>query len=141
MPKMSKLWYEARDATDSGKYKETRTCILREYLAELGIVQPWESDPKCIDAVDKKHSMMNKLKKEIERRRMRNLARLRRAVATVLLTVIGGLILLIIQRVAFPDKNQPNKETEKTAPQKSQESISVNSPNIQATGQPTQKKQ
>ncbi|UTG93453.1 hypothetical protein [Geobacter sulfurreducens] len=131
MSKMSKLWYEARDAIQSGTYIKTRTCILQEYLAELSIVQPWESDPQCVGAVDMKIGMKNKLKEEIERRKQKFWANFRMGLWTLLAGVIAGIIVVTFEHVAFPGKNQPNKETAKTAPPQLQESIA--NPNLQNT--------
>lgn len=128
MSKMSKLWYEARDAIDNEKYLKASNRALHKYLAELSIVQPWESDQKCFHAVDKKHSMMNKLKKEIERRKERNFALIRRFLWAIAVALVAGTILLKIEYTVFQDKNQPNKEIKQTAPRQQQESITSSTP-------------
>lgn len=129
MSKMSKLWYEARDAIDSEKYLKASNRTLRKYLAELSIVQPWESDQKCFHAAEKKHSMINKLKKEIERRKERNFALIRKFLWAIFVALIGGvvagIVLLKIEYTVFQHKNQPNKEIKKTAPRQQQESIPI----------------
>jgi cell division protein FtsL len=110
MNKMSELWYQARDAIDSGRYIETSTRVLRKYLAELSIVQPWESDQKCFGAVDKKHGRINKMKKEIERRKKKKLALARKTIYTI----ATGIAIYICGRVIydniFPENPKETKE-------------------------------
>lgn len=128
MSKMSELWYEARDAIDNEKYLKASNRTLRKYLAELSIVQPWESDQKCFHAVDKKHSMMNKLKKEIERRKERNFSLIRKFLWAIAVALVAGTILLKIEYTVFQDKNQPKKEIKQTAPPLQKESITSSTP-------------
>lgn len=112
---MSKLWYEARDAIDNEKYLKASNRTLRKYFAELSIVQPWESDQKCIGAVDKKHSMMNKLKKEIERRNQKFRADVREFLFRVSIAVTGSIIALFAWS-KIGNKTYATKETDKLQP-------------------------
>ena len=140
MSKMSKLWYEARDAIDNEKYLTASNRTLRKHIAELSIVQPWESEQVAWQAVDKKHGMINKLKKEIENRNQKFWGNVRIGLWTLLAGIIVGVVVVIFEHVFFPDKNQPNKETMRTSEPQQKESTAHSIPqNNQAIPKETPK--
>lgn len=121
MSKMSKLWYEARDAIDNEKYLKASNRTLRKYIAELSIVQPWESDQKCFGAVDKKHSMINKLKKGIEQRNQKFWAKVREFLFLSAVAVVAGIIVLYAWS-KIENKTDAKDQTKKPQSSSTQES-------------------
>jgi len=129
MSKMSKLWYEARDAIDNDKYLKASIHTLRKYLAELSIVQPWESDPKCSGAVDKKNGMKKKLQKEIERRNQKFWADVREYTFYLSIAVVGGLIVLFAWQ-QIENKPDAKNQTKKSQPSSTQEAKTTQLPAV-----------
>jgi len=92
----SKLFYEARDAVQNESYLKSKTKTLRKYLAELSIVQPWESDPLASGAVDRKREWIVKIKAELEGRKDARRIRIRLIAISFLKYIVAPLIVLII---------------------------------------------
>ena len=92
----SKLFYEARDAVQNESYLKSKTKTLRKYLAELSIVQPWESDRNCWGAVERKQEWLQKIKTELQRRKDSHLACARSWTKSILKYVVAPVVVGVI---------------------------------------------
>ena len=109
--KNSDLFYEARDAVENESYLKAKTRTLRKYLAELSIVQPWESDQLCWHAVQRKHEWIQKINSEIQRRKDSRWASFhfykRGIIIGIVATILGGVILFFVLQNARRQETRP----------------------------------
>lgn len=96
MTKNSKLFYEARDAVQNESYLKSKSKTLRKYLGELSIVQPWESDPLASGAVGRKREWIEKIKTELQSRKVARRRQIRSIAISLLKYIVAPLIVLII---------------------------------------------
>ena len=141
--KKSDLYYEARDAVENGTYLKAKTRTLHKYLAELNIVQPWESDQACWHAVQRKHERIQKIKTELQRRKDSHWASLHSYKKGILIAAAGGIVATIFLR-SCQQNDQAKLKTHQLQPPKIQQPIQVPDPSAspaeQKKQQPDQKR-
>lgn len=131
--KNSPLFYEARDAVENGTYLKAKKRHLQIYLAELSIVQTWESDRLCWAAVQRKQEWIQKIKTELQRRKDTRRAHAVSVAKFCAKYILAPLIVLIAAFFAlrpFQQADQEKKKMQQSQTSPHQQPLSIPGPSV-----------